>query len=120
MTSKVTNEIETLKSFGLWSTLDSNDVDGNNLQFTALQFHFHSPSEHTINGVHYDLETHIVHKLTDNSTGGRYLAVLGLLFQVEDTLTTPNPFLEAYSAIPDSECKLISKLPLFLFCIQWY
>ena len=26
-----------------------------------LQFHFHSPSEHTINGVQYPLEIHFVH-----------------------------------------------------------
>jgi carbonic anhydrase len=26
------------------------------------QFHFHSPSEHTFNGEHYDLELHIVSK----------------------------------------------------------
>ena len=29
--------------------------------FTFLQFHFHSPSEHTINGEFYDAEVHFVH-----------------------------------------------------------
>ncbi len=32
------------------------------------QFHFHSPSEHTINGAHYPLEMHMVHKLFYNTT----------------------------------------------------
>ena len=29
--------------------------------FESLQFHFHAPSEHTVDGVQYDLEMHIVH-----------------------------------------------------------
>lgn len=29
----------------------------------GIQFHFHSPSEHTIDGKEFKLELHIVHKL---------------------------------------------------------
>jgi len=29
--------------------------------YQLVQFHFHAPSEHTINGVHYDAELHLVH-----------------------------------------------------------
>ena len=29
----------------------------------GIQFHFHSPSEHTIDNREFDLELHIVHKL---------------------------------------------------------
>jgi len=29
--------------------------------YDFLQFHFHSPSEHTIDGHHYDAEVHFVH-----------------------------------------------------------
>jgi hypothetical protein len=60
------------------------------------QFHFHSPSEHTINGVHYPLEMHMVHKLFQASasnttivpgnTGGAVLAkaaVIGIMFAYE-------------------------------------
>jgi carbonic anhydrase len=39
-----------------------------------VQFHFHSPSEHTINGKHYAMEVHLVHK---NDEG--QLAVVGAL-----------------------------------------
>jgi len=37
-------------------------ADGNTSLFTPLQLHFHSPSEHTVNGKYYDVELHIVHK----------------------------------------------------------
>ena len=30
--------------------------------FKPIQFHFHSPSEHTIDGRHYDLEMHFYHE----------------------------------------------------------
>jgi carbonic anhydrase len=42
--------------------------------YKLLQFHFHAPSEHTINGVLYDAELHLVHS---NSIGE--LAVIGVL-----------------------------------------
>jgi len=44
-------------------------------KFEAKQFHFHSPSEHRINGKSFPLEVHIVHA---NRIG--QLAVLGLMF----------------------------------------
>lgn len=45
-------------------------------RYEALQMHFHAASEHTVNGVRYPLEAHIVHKADDGS-----LAVLGILFK---------------------------------------
>jgi carbonic anhydrase len=30
--------------------------------YHLVQFHFHAPSEHTLNGRHYDLEVHLVHE----------------------------------------------------------
>ena len=44
-------------------------------KFEAKQFHFHSPSEHRIDGKSFPLEVHIVHA---NAEG--QLAVLGLMF----------------------------------------
>jgi carbonic anhydrase len=41
--------------------------------FELLQYHFHSPSEHTVNGEHYPMEMHLVHK----SDAG-HLAVVGV------------------------------------------
>lgn len=49
-------------------------INGRTFEFT--QFHFHTPSEHTINGEHFPVEVHFVHKSQD----GR-LAVIGVLFQ---------------------------------------
>jgi carbonic anhydrase len=45
-------------------------------RFELLQFHFHHPSEHTLDGRRVDLEVHFVHR----SAGGR-LAVLGVFFE---------------------------------------
>lgn len=53
--------------------------------YNALQFHFHSPSEHTLDGEHPPLEMHIVHA---NAAGA--LAVVGILFD----LGNANPFLD--------------------------
>jgi carbonic anhydrase len=46
-------------------------------EYELLQFHFHSHSEHNINGIYYPMEVHLVHK--NKQTGG--LAVLGVLFK---------------------------------------
>lgn len=47
-------------------------IDGQ--KYTLLQFHFHTPSEHTVNGKHFDMEMHMVHKDKDGN-----LAVVGIL-----------------------------------------
>jgi carbonic anhydrase len=52
-------------------------VDG--LRFDLLQFHFHSSSEHTLNGKSYPLEVHFVHANTQ-TPGVTKLAVWGILF----------------------------------------
>lgn len=49
-------------------------VDGKT--YELLQFHFHSPSEHTYKGSPYPLEAHLVHKAADGS-----LAVVGVLIK---------------------------------------
>lgn len=43
--------------------------------YELKQFHFHTPSEHTIDGQHFPLEVHFVHQSEDES-----LAVVGVLF----------------------------------------
>ncbi|KOR29838.1 hypothetical protein TI03_01255 [Achromatium sp. WMS1] len=49
-------------------------VDGKD--FELLQFHFHSPSENTINGKYFPMEAHFVHKDKDGN-----LAVLALMYE---------------------------------------
>lgn len=52
--------------------LSSVKVDGKS--YILQQFHFHSPSEHTVNGQHFDMEMHLVHKSDDGE-----IAVVGVL-----------------------------------------
>jgi carbonic anhydrase len=44
--------------------------------FELKQFHFHSPSENTINGKHFPLEAHLVHADKDGN-----LAVVAVMFR---------------------------------------
>lgn len=55
--------------------------DGKDSIYNPLQFHFHAPSEHAIEGVLKDAEVHIVHANSDGT-----LAVLGVLFEVSGTV----------------------------------
>ena len=50
--------------------------------YSLLQFHFHAPSEHTVDGEHFPMEMHFVHQSADGA-----LAVVGVL--VEEG--APNP-----------------------------
>ncbi|MBI1194584.1 MAG: carbonate dehydratase [Gammaproteobacteria bacterium] len=66
-------------------------VDGKTYQL--LQFHFHSPSEHTIGGKSHALEAHLVHKADDGQ-----LAVIGVMI---DAGGPDNPFIaKLWSAFP--------------------
>jgi carbonic anhydrase len=47
--------------------------------YTLEQYHFHAPSEHTLNGKSYDLEAHLVH---ENAAG--QLAVVGVFMDIGD------------------------------------
>lgn len=38
-------------------------ADGSKSYYEPLQFHWHAPSEHTVNGKQYDLEVHFVHNV---------------------------------------------------------
>ncbi|MDE2928764.1 MAG: carbonic anhydrase family protein [Acidobacteriota bacterium] len=46
------------------------------VRFELLQFHFHHASEHTVDGIQFPLEMHLVHQ-----NDGGSLAVVGILFQ---------------------------------------
>lgn len=60
------------------------------MEFNAIQFHFHSGSEHTVDGYRYDLEMHTVHvakedpdvKLTPEGKKIGHAAV-GILFDTK-------------------------------------
>nr|WP_300309271.1 carbonic anhydrase family protein [Halomonas sp.] len=48
----------------------------NGKPYTLKQFHFHHPSEHTIDGKHFPAEAHFVHQASDGS-----LAVIAVLLE---------------------------------------
>ncbi|NML31866.1 carbonic anhydrase [Paraburkholderia antibiotica] len=54
----------------------SNVLDLRSNTYTLKQFHFHTPSEHEINGAHYPMELHLVHQDSHGS-----LTVLGVFIK---------------------------------------
>ena len=61
--------------------------------FTPKQFHFHAPSEHSIDGELYDAEVHFVHVYQTTSDTETYGAVLGILFDRHHGGNEENPFI---------------------------
>jgi carbonic anhydrase len=54
----------------------SNTIKLNNESYTLTQLHFHTPSEHTLQGRRFDMEGHLVHEGPDGK-----LAVIGFWIQ---------------------------------------
>jgi carbonic anhydrase len=75
------------------------DVDGQ--RYDVLQFHYHAPSEHHLNGKAFAAELHVVHK---NAEGK--LAVVGILLQEGAENAAYQAFL---SNLPDHESKEAAK-----------
>ncbi|XP_071688281.1 alpha carbonic anhydrase 4-like [Rutidosis leptorrhynchoides] len=69
---------------------DAGGIEVNGSTYKLVQCHWHTPSEHTIDGKQYDAELHYVHKNEKDQ-----LAVVGILYEVGDS----DPFLE--NAIKD-------------------
>ncbi len=61
----------------------------NGKRYRFLQYHFHSPSEHTIAGAHFSAEAHMVHRADDGS-----LLVLGIMLQEQYHAFYNNSFLD--------------------------
>lgn len=54
-------------------------INVNGTEYELLQFHYHGLSEHQVDGQHFPLEVHFVHKATDDN-----FAVLGIFFEEGD------------------------------------
>ena len=78
------------------STLTIDDV-----VYNLLQFHFHTPSEHTIQGQSFPLEMHLVHANEDGE-----LAVLGIIMEVSNGETPTDAFDLIWSQLPTEEGEL--------------
>ncbi len=65
----------------------------NEIEYKLLQFHFHTPSEHTVNGESFGMELHFVHQSADGA-----LAVVGVLLRESDV---DNPaFADIFANLP--------------------
>jgi len=73
-------------------------ADGSMSYFTPLQFHFHAPSEHSVDGQLYDLEVHFVHTRKGSNTGAGEIpgAVIGVFFDTSVADGTDNAFLDSF------------------------
>lgn len=68
---------DNLVNVGLHFGENSGVLISDDKQYKLKQMHWHTPSEHTIDGVHYDAELHLVH-LADDGT----YAVIGILYRL--------------------------------------
>ena len=80
------------------------DLEFRGAVFDLMQIHFHEPSEHTLNGVRYPIEMHLVHY---NPQVNEYvvLAVMGY----EGTPSRSYGFLQKYLPLAPGESKIIDR-----------
>ena len=73
------------ENIGFSSQIAVDKYKATTTRFNANEFHFHTPSEHTVNGKHMDLELHTMHKAENWDEVGRIkFATIALFFSVED------------------------------------
>ncbi|CAO2819908.1 unnamed protein product [Amaranthus hypochondriacus] len=80
-----------------WDDRNNSKIQINNTDYFLHNVHWHSPSEHILNGIRYALEAHFVHISEDNQT-----AVIAFLYD----LGLPDPFL---SSIEDKLTQISSE-----------
>ncbi|XP_019455834.1 PREDICTED: alpha carbonic anhydrase 4-like isoform X2 [Lupinus angustifolius] len=56
---------------------DAGKININGTNYNLMQFHWHTPSEHTLNGSKFDLELHAVHQNSKEET-----AVIGVWYKI--------------------------------------
>jgi len=67
-----------------FSSTHSAKTYGADSRFNGAQFHFHHQSEHSIEGVFYDLEMHTVNLPVHGTSNGFIASAMGLMFSVND------------------------------------
>ena len=75
----------------------------NKINFNLVQIHFHEPSEHTINGVRYPIEIHLVHQSKE-----KYYTVLSV-FGIEGEKSKTMEEMESFLPLKKGEEKEIEK-----------
>lgn len=73
----------------------------NHKKFDLKQIHFHESAEHTINGIRYPMEIHMVHQNDQNQ-----IAVFAIMVE-EGESSEPFEFLEKYLPTEQGETKII-------------
>ncbi|KAL2514318.1 Alpha carbonic anhydrase 7 [Forsythia ovata] len=95
----------TLKNTGFEISVNWNNDTGsifiNGTEYLLQQVHWHTPSEHTINGKRYDMELYMVHESFDLNVQNR-TTVIGVLYKID----RPDEFL---SKLNKSISSLIGK-----------
>ncbi|XP_051138792.1 alpha carbonic anhydrase 4-like [Andrographis paniculata] len=74
-------------------TGDGGGIIINRIEYKLVQLHWHIPSEHTVNGVRYDMELHLVHVTLRGD-----IAVVGLLYMLGSSdlfLRRISPYLQS-------------------------
>jgi len=95
------DEITAVENLGHTIQLDfkqGSTISVGGVTYTFKQMHFHTPSEHLIDGITFPMELHIV-SATENSASPHYL-VIAILFKMGEESKFINEFL---SSIPDHE-----------------
>ena len=87
---QVLNQAGVIRELDNGHTIQINANTGEKLtvgdkSYALVQFHFHAPSEHTVDGEYFPMEMHFVHQADDGA-----LAVVGLLMEEG----SPNPGIE--------------------------
>ncbi len=90
-------------------TLQVNLPEGNTLAigdavYELVQFHFHTPSEHEVDGVRYPIDLHLVHKTEDGK-----LAVLGVLMKEGEENAA---LAEVFTDIPEAGAERLLANPI--------
>ena len=106
ITLKLTGSLIAIENLGHTIQLDfanGSEAIINGQSYELKQFHFHTPSEHLIDGMTFPMEMHIVSKLNDSvKSGGSTFAVVGVLFKIGHENKFLNEFL---NSIPQEEGK---------------
>ncbi|MHC4268703.1 MAG: carbonic anhydrase family protein [Planctomycetota bacterium] len=97
------DEVEAVENLGHTIQLDfaeGSTITAHGKIFRFKQMHFHTPSEHLLDGMTFPMELHIVNSAVDAENGEVEFLVVSILFKMGDE----NPFIsEFYDLIPKEE-----------------
>ncbi|KAI3696948.1 hypothetical protein L6452_29600 [Arctium lappa] len=76
----------------------------NGTEYQLNQLHWHTPTEHTVNGRRFNLELHLVHESTDGK-----IAVIGIMYKIgrpDSLLSVLEPYLKVLADTKGAETKV--------------